>query len=267
MSYKLGFIGGGNMASAIIGGAVSKGFLNGTDIFLFDTDVKKSEALKNEYGVNICLSAEETVKNTDTVVLAVKPQVFSLVLTEIKNAVSENGTAVFSIGAGKTLEYIGSFLEKDTPIVRIMPNINAKVGEAMSAVCKNSSVSDELFSFAQSLCSSFGEVIALPEEQFPLFGVIAGCSPAFSFMYMDSLARAAVKNGMSKQNALKIASQAVLGSAKMIAQSDQHPWELVDSVCSPGGTTIEGVVSLQNDGFEAAVINAVEAALDKDKKL
>ena len=265
--YGLGFIGCGNMAEAIISGAVSSGFIEGVDIAVFDIDTAKSKSLKDRFGVQICDSAEDTVKSTYVTVLAVKPQVFPSVLPQIKEALSVHSTALISIGAGKTLDYIGGFLNADTPIVRVMPNINAKVGAAVSAVCRNGNADEKLFTYAKELCASFGEVIELPEEQFPLFGVIAGCSPAFSFMYIDAMARAAVKNGMSRQNALKIAAQAVLGSAKMISESDSHPWELVDSVCSPGGTTIEGVASLQKDGFEAAVINAVEASLDKDKKL
>lgn len=267
MSFKLGFIGCGNMATAIINGAVSSGFIDARDICVFDVDKSKAENIKKIGDICICKSSQEVASSSYSVVLAVKPQVFPTVLPQIKDFVTENGTALISIGAGKTLEYIGSFLDEKTPIVRVMPNINAKIGEAMSAVCRNENVPDLLFNFTKELCNSFGEVIELPESQFPLFGVIAGCSPAFSFMYIDAMARAAVKNGMSKQDALKISAQAVLGSAKMIMEDSSHPWELIDSVCSPGGTTIEGVASLQNDGFEAAVMNAVNKALEKDKKL
>lgn len=107
----------------------------------------------------------------------------------------------------------------------------------------------------------------LSESYFPLFCSIAGCAPAYAYMFIDSLARSAVKNGMNKSVALEIAAQTVLGSAKKILESDEHPWELIDKVCSPGGTTIEGIVSLQKDGFESAVCNAVDAALQKDKKV
>ncbi len=108
----------------------------------------------------------------------------------------------------------------------------------------------------------------LPESQFPLFGVIAGCSPAYSFMFIDSMAREAVKNGMKKEEALKICAQAVLGSAKMILEDkENNPWALINSVCSPGGTTIEGVAKLQEEKFDTAVMDAVKASLEKDKKL
>lgn len=263
----LGFIGCGNMASAIIGGAVSSGFLKGEDICAFDVDNSKAQALAKACGVKVCNSCEELAENCDFTVLAVKPQVFPTVLPQIKAYLKSNSVVV-SIGAGKTLEFIGSFLNKETAVVRVMPNINAKVGASMSAVCKNAFADEKALDFVKGLCASFGEVTEIPENMFALFGVIAGCSPAYSFMFIDSMAREAVKNGMKKDEALKICAQAVLGSAKMMLQdSENNPWALINSVCSPGGTTIEGVAALQNEGFDTAVMNAVKASLEKDKKL
>lgn len=264
--YKLGFIGCGNMATAIINGAVSSEFLKGESICVFDVDMGKAEHLKKTCGVNCCSSVEEIAEKCEFVVLAVKPQIFPTVLPQIKDKL--NKTTVVSIGAGKTLEYIGSFLRCETPIIRVMPNINAKVGASMSAVCRNEFADENALAFVKGLCNSFGEVMELPESQFPLFGVIAGCSPAYSFMFIDSMAREAVKNGMKKDEALKICAQAVLGSAKMILEDkDNNPWALINSVCSPGGTTIEGVAKLQEEKFDTAVMDAVKASLDKDKKL
>ncbi len=264
--FKIGFIGCGNMASAIIGGAVSSDFVEGNNICVFDVDIAKAEFLNKEYGVKTCDSVEELAQNCEFVVLAVKPQIFPTVLPQIKESVGNS--VVVSIGAGKTLEYIGSFLNVDTPIIRVMPNINAKVGASMSAVCKNNFADEPSLDFVKGLCNSFGEVVEIPESQFALFGVIAGCSPAYSFMFVDSMAREAVKNGMKKDEALKICAQAVLGSAKMVLEDkENNPWALINSVCSPGGTTIEGVATLQNQGFDTAVMNAVKASLDKDKKL
>lgn len=265
--YKIGFIGCGNMASAIIGGAVTSSFVDGGNIAVFDVDNTKAHDLCEKNGVAICNSAEELTENCEFVVLAVKPQIFPVVLPQIKNCLHEKSLVV-SIGAGKTLEYIGSFLNENTPIIRVMPNINAKVGASMSAVCKNNNADENALDFVKGLCNSFGEVVEIPESQFALFGVIAGCSPAYSFMFIDSMAREAVKNGMKKEEALKICAQAVLGSAKMILEDkENNPWALINSVCSPGGTTIEGVATLQKEGFDTAVMNAVKASLDKDKKL
>ncbi|MBO5332962.1 MAG: pyrroline-5-carboxylate reductase [Clostridia bacterium] len=265
--YKLGFIGCGNMATAIMNGAVKSGFLNGEDICVFDVDTAKAEALKETLGVNVLVSASSVAENSYAVVLAIKPQVFPAVLPQIKDSVSKNDTAIISIGAGKTLNYISSFFEDYTPVVRVMPNINAKVGASMSAVCGNENVDDDLLFFTKELCKSFGDVIELPESQFSIFGVIAGCSPAYAFMFIDSMARGAVLNGMSKEQALKISAQAVLGSAKMMLESEENPWALINSVCSPGGTTIEGIATLQKENFDTAVMNAVQSSYEKDKKL
>ena len=264
--YKLGFIGCGNMATAIIGGAVTSQFLKGEEICVFDVAPQKADFLNEEYGVNVCSTVENLAESCEFVVLAVKPQVFPTVLPQIKESL--NNTTVVSIGAGKTLEFIGSFLNKKTPIVRVMPNINAKVGASMSAVCKNDCTDDTALEFVKGLCKSFGEVMELSESQFPLFGVIAGCSPAYSFMFIDSMAREAVKNGMNKKDALKICAQAVLGSAKTILEDeDANAWALINSVCSPGGTTIEGIAVLEKEEFPETVMNAVKASLEKDKKL
>lgn len=265
---KLGFIGCGNMATAIINGAVSSGFIEGENVFVFDVDSDKTNELKEKCGVNICNSAEQVVRSTLVTVLAVKPQVFPEVLPQIASAVAECSTAIVSIGAGKTLNYIGSFLDDDAKIVRVMPNINARVGASMSGICGNKNVNENLLTFVKELCRSFGEVMELDEEMFPLFGVIAGCSPAYSFMFIDSMAREAVKNGMNKKDALKICAQAVLGSAKTILEDENaNAWALINNVCSPGGTTIEGIAVLEKEEFPEAVMNAVKASLEKDKKL
>lgn len=256
------------MATAIINGVVSSEFIAGEKIFIYDIDSEKTGFLCEKYGVNLCDSAESVAENTDVTVLAVKPQIFPTVLPQIKDVVLEKGTAIISIGAGKTLNYIGSFLDDDAKIVRVMPNINAKVGASMSGVCRNKNVNDGLLEFTKDLCRSFGDAIELEEDMFPLFGVIAGCSPAYSFLFIDSMAREAVKNGMNKKDALKICAQAVLGSAKTILEDeDANPWALINSVCSPGGTTIEGIAALEKEEFPEAVMNAVKASLEKDKKL
>ncbi len=265
--YKLGFVGCGNMASAIINGAVSSGYVNGENICVFDLDTTKANVLQKDFGIVICSSVEELAEKSEYVVLSVKPQIFPIVLPQIKEFLSKN-TVVVSIAAGKTLEYIGSFLENGTAIVRVMPNINAKVLASMSAVCKNDYTADVSLDFVKGLCRSFGDVMELDQSEFPLFGVIAGCSPAYSFMFIDAMAKEAEKNGMDKSKALTICAQAVLGSAKMIlADENRDPDALVRSVCSPGGTTIEGVMKLREKDFDETVMSAVKASLDKDKKL
>lgn len=264
---KIGFIGAGNMASAILRGAVRSGAFAADDLCAFDLDSAKTAALQNELGISAAKDERDLIARSDAVVLAVKPNVFERLLPAISDDLQRKNPLLISIAAGKTIAFIQGLLNYDAAIVRVMPNINATVGAAMSAYCFNETVSERQKDLAQKLCASFGEVMCLPETSFPLFGVLAGCAPAYSYMFIDALARAGVKNGMAKADALKIAAQTVLGSAKQILESGAHPWELVDRVCSPGGTTIEGVASLQADGLDAAVTRAVDAALQKDRKL
>lgn len=262
---KVGFIGCGNMATAIINGITANNVVNKNDINAYDIFDGATGKLKENININICQSEKDVVKSSDIIFLAVKPNVQASVLNKIDGEIKDK--LIISIAAGKTIEFIESNLKCKAKIVRVMPNINAKVGEAISAYCFNDLVNDEDKKNVEKLLNGIGKVLCLDESYFPLFGVLGGCGPAFAYMFIDAMARAGVKNGMKKSDALKISAQTVLGSAKMILESDEHPWQLIDNVCSPGGTTIEGVTSLQSDGFEAAVHNAVDKALDKDKKL
>lgn len=260
---KIGFIGCGNMATAIIKG-ISR---NASDKEIYFTDVKTSKMQAEEYGAVRMNTAHDIAENCDIVVLAVKPNMIESVLTENADIINKHSPLLISIAAGKTTDFIASFLNENIRVVRVMPNINAKVGEAVCGICSNANASENDLKLVEDIFNTVGMVLRISEAQFPLFSVLAGCSPAYVYMFIDALARAGVKNGMSKDVSLKIAAQAVLGSAKMIVESDEHPWSLIDQVCSPGGTTIEGLLSLQNDGFESAVHKAIDKAVDKDKKL
>lgn len=262
---KIGFIGCGNMASAIINGIIDNNAVNSSDVYAYDIYEPAVNKAVESKQINACKSEIEVVKSSDVILLAVKPNVQASVLNTIDGEVGDK--LLISIAAGKTIEFIESNLKCKAKIVRVMPNINAKVGEAISAYCFNELVNDDDKANVELLLNAIGKVLCLDESFFPLFGVIGGCGPAFAYMFIDAMARAGVKNGMKKSDALMISAQTVLGSAKMILESGEHPWQLIDNVCSPGGTTIEGVTSLQADGFEAAVHNAVDKALDKDKKL
>lgn len=264
---KLGFIGCGNMATAIINGVLNNKLVENTSIHVFDTYQGAVDKIVNDLGVHACKSSADVMNESDILFLAVKPNVIANVLTEIDGANTQCAPLIVSIAAGKSVEYLESCTKNKFRIIRVMPNINAKVGEAISAYCFNTLATDEDKSNVEKLLSCFGKCLCIDEGQFPIFGVIGGCAPAYAYIFIDALARAGVKNGMKKDEALKIAAQTVYGSAKMILEGDEHPWKLVDNVCSPGGTTIEGVLSLQSDGFEAAIHNAVQRAFDKDSKL
>lgn len=264
---NIGFIGCGNMAAAIIKGIVEAKVIKGENIYAYNPTEAKTDNLCAKYGISKCKNAKEVVSFADYIVLAVKPNKISSVLNEINLELEKGSNVLISIAAGKTIEFIRDNLSHDNKIVRVMPNINAKVKASCSAYCTNGLVTAAEKKKIERIFGAIGSVTEIEEAQFPIFGVIAGCSPAYSYMFIDALARAGVKNGMKKSDALKFAAQSVYGSAKMILESPSHPYELIDQVCSPGGTTIEGVSSLQKNGFESAVHNAVDAAFDKDKKL
>lgn len=262
-----GFIGTGNMALAMIGGLVSSNTIKGEDIAVFDIDESKANALAEKFGLKVFSCAADVAKNCSEIVLSVKPNVLPSVLSQLKSVIRESEPLVISIAAGKSLSFLEDRLFESVRLVRVMPNINATVGEAVSAYCGNENAKESDLSFVKKMCESFGTAVALSESMFPLFGVIGGSSPAFAYMFIDAMARAAVKNGMPKAQATEICAQAVLGSAKMILETKEHPMELTDRVCSPGGTTIEGVLALQKNGFEASVAAAVNASIEKDKLL
>lgn len=264
---SIGFIGCGNMASAIICGIIDNKAVSENEVNVFDVYSPATDKMKEKYNINVFGSEEEIVKNSDTVVLAVKPNVLAGVLKKIDKALSEKDVLLISIAAGKSTEFITNELSHQNRIIRVMPNINAKVSEAICAYTANDSATDNDKEFTEKIFSAVGKIIYLDENYFPLFGVLGGCTPALAYMFIDELARAGVKNGMKKDVALKISAQAVLGSAKMILESDEHPYDLIDKVCSPGGTTIEAVTSLQENGFNSAIHKAVDAAVEKDSKL
>lgn len=262
MNY--GFIGLGNMATAITCGMLRSGSFTHDKILGFDISPDCCRAAA-ENGVEIKKSAEELADSSDVLVLAVKPQVAEDVYAVIKDRVQ--GKLIISIAAGKTIEFLENGLGSDKSLVRVMPNINAMVGAATCAYTANANVTDEHKKITEKIFGTVGTIDELPEKLFSVFTAIGGSSPAFAYIYIDALARAGVQHGMPKAQALKFAAATVMGSAKMVLESGVHPMELCDRVCSPAGTTVDGVMRLQSYGFEAAVHEAIHAVVEKDKKL
>lgn len=265
---KFGFIGAGNMAGAIIKGmTIGTKSYNGKDITITSKTVTSAEKLAKVCGANAVQTAAEVVAVSDVLVLAVKPHVLASVVPALKEEIAGKKPLVVSIAAGKTLDYLAELLPEGTPIVRVMPNINAKIGASTSGMCANDFVTEEQKTIVKEMFETIGTVAEVEEAQFGIFSVIGGASGAFAYIYMDALARAALKAGMPKKQALQITAETVLGSAKMVLESGEEPWPLVDQVCSPGGTTIEGVTALQANGFESTLVKAFDAVLEKDQKI
>ncbi len=263
---KIGFIGLGNMAKAMIGGMLAKEIARPGEIVGFAKTEATRNAVEEKYGICILESNREVAVQADVVILAVKPQMFGEVISQIKESVHEDAL-IISIAAGKTMSQIQEAFGKNIKLVRCMPNTPAMVGAGCSGVCRNELVSDEEMNSCMELLQSFGLAQEVPERLIDAVGAVSGSSPAFVFMFIEALADGAVKAGMPRTQAYQFAAQAVYGSAKLMLETGRHPGELKDMVCSPGGTTIEGVQALENRGLRSAVMSAIEACVEKSKKM
>jgi pyrroline-5-carboxylate reductase len=204
------------------------------------------------------------VKNSDILVLAVKPQFYEAAINSVKEFIRDE-QVIISIAPGKTLEWVTQCFGKAIKLVRIMPNTPALVGEGMTGACRNALVSDEEYNKVLDILGSFGVVETISENLMDVCVSVSGSAPAYVFMMIEAMADGAVADGMPRDKAYKFAAQAVLGSAKMVLETGKHPGELKDQVCSPGGTTIEAVRVLEDKGFRSSIIEAMKACVNKAK--
>ncbi|WP_282191039.1 pyrroline-5-carboxylate reductase [Adlercreutzia caecimuris] len=273
---KIGFIGLGNMATAIIGGLLREGTVlaDGTAVTAADLiGSAKTEATRQakatQFGIAVTADNREVAAAADVLVLAVKPQFFPEVITEIRGAVNENAL-VISIAAGLTLERITALFGRDENtmrLIRCMPNTPALVNAGCTAVCPGTGATEDDEALCLALMESFGHAIVIPERLMDAASAVAGSSPAFVFMFIEALADGAVEAGMPRAQAYEFAAAAVAGSAQLVLETGRHPGDLKDMVCSPGGTTIEGVKALEQRGFRTAAMEAVGACVAKAKAL
>lgn len=264
---KLGFIGTGNLATAILRGVVASETVGADEIAIFDINAEKVSQLSAELSVNAFSSASQVISECENVVVAVKPKDIASLIESVRADAKKSNPLVISTAAGTTTEKLVSCFGYDAKVIRIMPNINAAVGESMTAICASPAVTDSDRAFAMSFCSCFGKAVELEEKYFSAFTAVAGSAPAFAYMFADALAAAGIKYGIPAGISQDIAAQMLLGSAKMLLESPLAVSELIRNVCSPGGTTIEGVCSLKETGFENSVITAVDKTVEKDRRL
>lgn len=263
---KIGFIGCGNMAQAMIGGILNAGVTTKENIYGADAYPPTVEKLNNELGIKASTDNKDVASACDIIVLSVKPQFYEDVITEIAPIIQEE-TLIITIAPGQTIERLNKLFGKDTKIVRTMPNTPALVGEGMTAMCLNEHVTKEDEDVAKEILNSFGRAETVPEYMMDAVTAISGSSPAYVFMMIEAMADAAVLKGMNRKQAYTFAAQAVYGSAKMVLETGKHPGELKDMVTSPAGTTIEAVKVLEDEGFRSALIKAMEACAEKSASL
>ena len=263
---NIGFIGTGNMGSAMIKGIVKAGITPATNIYMSDINVDKLNQLKEETGANILLNNNELIEKSDVIILAVKPNHLKTLLEGCKSSFNKNKILI-SIAVGIPLKFYKEIIGLDKKVVRAMPNTPALVGEGMTLITYDSSITDEDAKVVTRILECSGKVDFLDEKLMSEVTALTSSSPAYVFMFIEAMADAAVLSGIPRANAYKYAAQAVLGSAKMVLETGKHPGELKDQVCSPAGTTIEAVASLEKNGFRSAVIEAMNECTKKAREI
>lgn len=263
---KIGFIGAGNMGSAMIGGIVSSGLVPPENLIASARTQETLDGLASRYGIRTTSDNRQVAAEADILFLAVKPNLYETVIKSIRDTVSEQQIIV-SIAAGQTLLRIESLFGRQVKVVRTMPNTPAMVQEAMSAVTPNEQMTEEDTQLILSVFRCFGKAELVPESLMDAVVGVSGSSPAYVYMFIEAMADAAVQDGMPRTQAYTFAAQSVLGAAKMVLETGRHPGELKDAVCSPGGTTITAVAKLEECGLRSTVMAAQNACAEKSRQM
>lgn len=262
--YRLGFIGCGNMGGAMLNKMLETGLFQPEEVIIADKSEEIRCQWQKKWGVAVT-DDNRLAAQADILYLAVKPQFLRSVAAEIKDSIRKD-SLILSIVMSFDLELLSRILEQpNAHIVRIMPNTPALVGEGVLPACKNAYVTDEEWALCMKMLSCMGLAREVGEHLMDAVTGVSGCGPAFAFLFIEALADAGVRGGLTRKMALEFAAQTLLGSAKMLLETGKHPGELKDMVTSPAGATIEGVAALERNGFRYAAIEAVDAAIKRAK--
>ncbi len=262
--YKIGFIGAGNIASAIFNGITSSGYIKSDNILVFDTDKAKSDAFKLQ-GAEIAPSANALVTDSEFVFLTVKPQIYSTLLDSIKDYAV--GTCFIDVAAGISVSFVKKTLGFDAAVIRVMPNTPLMYGRGASALVKSEPVTDEQFSFIRGCFDACGVTCVVDEKYINTVTAVSGSAPAFAMRFIKDLVDFAVDSGMSSEDAEILVIQTVIGSAEMIKKSDCDVQQLIKNVTSPNGTTEAGLRSLDVNDFDNILKLCLEATVNRAKEL
>ncbi len=263
---RICFIGGGQMAEALIKGLLQKDVFGPDEIFCSEPLKERRKYLEKEYGITTFSDNKKAVQDVQIVLLAVKPQVMDLVLKDLKNAIKDKHL-VISIAAGVTLKRLKGLLGKKTRIIRVMPNTPALVLEGAAAISRSESATDDDVKRALSIFGAVGKAVEVEESLMDAVTGLSGSGPAYCFQFIEAMIQAGIREGLSRPVASMLAIQTVLGSAKMCLETGRHPMELLSMVTSPGGTTIQGIYQLERSGFSGIVMDAVGEATRRSKEL
>jgi pyrroline-5-carboxylate reductase len=263
---QVGILGTGNMGEALIHGLLYGHLCRPEQIFCSDVRVERLKAIREKYGVKSTSHNVEVVKQSDIIILAVKPQIMKFVVEEIAKYL-DLSKLIISIAAGVPLDAIEACARKDLKLVRVMSNICVSVREGVSAIAGGKHALKEDLMMAKTIFDSVGKSLFIEEGLLDAVTGLSGSGPAYIFLIIDALADAGVKVGLSRDDALILAPQTVLGAAKMLIETGEHPGKLKDMVTSPGGTAIAGLHTLEEGGLRTTLINAVEVATQRSKAL
>lgn len=261
---KLGFIGAGNMGSAILQGILKSGLLSADEVAIADKQPSQTAKFASQ-GVRVMGGNKELVSACECVLLAIKPVYAGDVIREVHAEL--DGKFVISIIAGWTYDMLAAALPESARFVRVMPNTPLAVGEGMSLISTLFRCNDDEFAFAKQIFSAAGKVAEVEDHVFVAATSINGCGPAFVYQFIEALADGGVRYGVPRAMAYELAAQTLVGAAKMVMETGEHPGKLKDAVCSPGGTTIEGVYALEKGGMRAAVMDALGVTIEKTRAL
>jgi pyrroline-5-carboxylate reductase len=263
---KVGFVGAGNMGEALIKGLLAANLVPAKAVYATDVRLPRLKELDRQYGIQIAAGNTELVRHADVVILAVKPQILEAVLKEITHAVTRRKLLI-SIAAGVSTATIRAALGKDARLIRVMPNAPALVLEGVTAIAKAEGLEPGDLDIAGEIFSAVGRVVVLGEELMDAVTGLSGSGPAYVAVVIESLADGGVRMGLDRLTAMTLATQTVLGAAKLLLETGLHPGALKDMVSSPGGTSIAGIAALEEGGLRTTFIKAVERATQRSREL
>lgn len=266
LDKQIGFIGGGAIASALIGGVLKAGLVVPEKIMVSDVSHERLAFLSNQFMVSTTVDSKKLASQVDILFLTVKPQVIDVVLENISQSVTKK-TIVVSVAAGITLDHLQGSLPEGIQVVRVMPNTPVAVGAGMAAVALGKCTEAVTGELVASIFQSSGRAVILDEHLMDAVTGLSGSGPAFAFLMIEALADAGVRVGLARQHALLLSAQTLFGAAKMVLETGEHPAKLKDMVTSPGGTTIAGVHTLEEKNVRAALIDAVIAATERSREM
>ncbi|MEZ2719122.1 pyrroline-5-carboxylate reductase [Niallia circulans] len=263
---KVGFIGCGKMAQAMVNGMLQSSFLSREDILASTKSVESAQMVRETFHIETTLDNKKVASFADVLIVAVKPHLYGEVLQEILSYV-KNETIIVTVAAGIEMAYIESQLSKNAKVIRSMPNTPSLVGEGMTVFCANERVTEPEIAFIKEMFAAFGQVEVMEENLMDYIPAISGSSPAYVYMFIEALADGGVRSGIPREKAYKLAAQSVLGAAKMVLETGKHPGILKDEVCTPGGATIEAITALEQNQFRGTILAAMESCDCKNRRM